>query len=237
MTSTDLFPISQLTQGSDLYLWNPALLTELNPHIFDPSWLELGAKSVSEGGRNAAWFINLNNQSAVLKHYRRGGLMALFNHSYYFWLGRARSRSFHEFNIMRKLLQLGLPVPGVVAAACWRNKGLFYRAALITKRIEGAVPLARSVDLEDWYRAGQTVKLMHQHNVWHADLNVFNIMIDSNRKVWLIDFDNARLGIMSNVEKFRNVDRLHRSVKKVLPFQTSQIWPHFLWGYSGLART
>ena len=237
MTSTDLSPLSQLAQGSDLYLWNPALLSGFKPQIFAPSWHELGAQTVSEGGRNAAWFIQLNNQPAVLKHYRRGGLMALFNQSYYFWLGQARSRSFHEFNIMRKLLLLGLPVPEVVAAACWRKHSLFYRAALITKRIEGAVSLARSVDFEDWYRAGQTVKLMHQHNVWHADLNVFNIMLDSNRKVWLIDFDNARLGMMSNVEKFRNVDRLHRSVKKVLPSQTSQIWPHFLWGYSGLART
>lgn len=229
--------MSRQENGNDLYIWNPTQLPEFDPLFFDPNWHDLGAQSVSDGGRNAAWFIQINSLSAVLKHYRRGGLMALFNRAQYFWLGQTRARSFHEFAVMHQLLQWGLPVPEVVAAACWRHNKVFYRSALITKRIDGAVPLARSVDLEDWYRAGQTVKLMHQHNVWHADLNVFNIMLDADRKVWLIDFDNARLGIMSNAEKLQNIARFQRSIKKVLHFQASKFWPHFLWGYSGISRS
>jgi 3-deoxy-D-manno-octulosonic acid kinase len=236
MISTDPLPISQQTQGTDLYLWNTAQLPALDPQIFDSNSQALGAKSVTDGGRNAAWFIEINGLPAVLKHYRRGGVMALFNRSYYFWLGQARARSFNEFNIMRKMLQLGLPVPEVVAAACWRKSVFFYRAALITKRIEGAIPLARSVDTEDWFKAGQVVKSMHQHNILHADLNVFNIMIDSDHKVWLIDFDQARSGIISHAENLQSISRFHRSVKKVLHFQTNKFWLQFLMGYSGLPR-
>jgi 3-deoxy-D-manno-octulosonic acid kinase len=237
MIASDPLPVLKQVQGSNLYLWNPDQLSELDPHIFDPKFPALNAKSVVDGGRKAAWFVQINDLSAVLKHYRRGGAMAIFNRSHYFWLGQARARSFHEFNIMQKMLQWGLPVPEVIAAACWRSNGLFYRAALITKRIDGAVPLARSVDTEDWFRAGQVVKSMHQHNVLHADLNVFNILLDVDRKIWLIDFDNARTGIISHAEKFQSISRFHRSVKKVLHFQTSKFWLHFIMGYSGVPRT
>lgn len=234
--STDPITMSKLAQGKDLYTWNPTQLQHFDPQIFDPHAPALAAQSVTDGGREAAWFIDIDGLPAVLKFYHRGGLAAYFNRSNYFWLGQARARSFHEFNMMRKLQHLGLPVPDVVAAACWRHHGVLYRAALITKRINGAIPLVRSTDPEDWFKAGRAVRFMHQLEVWHADLNAFNILIDADHKVWLIDFDRARINFISRAEKDQNIARLQRSVKKVLHFQSSEYWLHFVWGYSGISR-
>jgi 3-deoxy-D-manno-octulosonic acid kinase len=236
MKSTDPVTMSKLAQGNNLYLWNPTQLEQFDQHIFDPRTPALTAQNVTEGGRKAAWFIDINGLSCVLKFYQRGGVAAYLNRSNYFWLGQARARSFHEFTVMRKLQQLGLPIPDVVAAACWRHHGMLYRAALITKRIDGAIPLARSTDPEDWFNAGRVVRSMHQLEVWHADLNVFNILLDTDRKVWLIDFDRARINLISRAEKDQNIARLQRSVKKVLHFQADEFWLHFVWGYSGISR-
>lgn len=222
-----------LEQGGALYVWDPQSLPKFAPSMFNLEAPDLAAKRVSEGGRNAAWFINLAGQNAVLKYYQRGGVMAHFNQSYYFWAGRAQVRSLAEFALLQNLYQLGLPVPRVLAAACWRKGVLFYRAAIMTQRIEGATPLAKSAHPKNWFDAGQMVLKMHQHGVWHADLNAFNILLDPQQKVWLIDFDRAQQGVTDSNRLSGNIDRLARSVRKVASAQFNLIWPAFLAGYQG----
>ena len=48
-----------------------------------------------------------------------------------------------------------------------------------------------------------------------ADLNAHNILIQSNEKIFLIDFDKGRLLSQGNAWKTKNLMRLRRSLLKL----------------------
>src|SRR4029453_11025308 len=59
----------------------------------------------------------------VLRHYRRGGLIAKLSQDSYLWTGAARTRSFAEWRLLAELRRRGLRVPAPIAARYVR--GLF----------------------------------------------------------------------------------------------------------------
>ena len=141
----------------------------------------------------------------------------------YVWQGLSRARSFAEFDLMRTLWLAGLPVPRPLAAAVWRGR-FTYRAAILTARIAGATPLSQANRPEIWSNAGRVIAEMHRLGAWHADLNVFNILIDDQAQVWLIDFDRGHLGHLTDAQRADNLSRLLRSVRKVVPELESSCW-------------
>ncbi len=198
---------------------------------FDPQTPCLDAHPVTAGGRAAAWFVRVAGFDAVLRHYRRGGFVAKFIKNRYLWTGFAHTRSSQEFDLLLTLWRFGLPVPRPLGAAAWRS-GLTYRAALLTQRIPHAKPLAQCVDLETWRRAGVAIADMHQMGVWHADLNVYNVLFDDQAKVWLIDFDRGRLmAFLTPAQRARNLSRLLRSLKKLSLTQNHPNWCALVEGY------
>ena len=54
--------------------------------FFDPQTPALEASLVTSGGRAAAWFVRVGAFDAVLRHYRRGGLVAKFVQNRYLWI-------------------------------------------------------------------------------------------------------------------------------------------------------
>lgn len=214
------FDARRLDSDSDPFAW------------FDPSNPQLQAQSVTAGGRQAAWFVNVQGHPAVLRHYRRGGLVARLSRERYLWTGWESSRSFAEFSLMRELGDLGLPVPAPLAAAVWRD-GLTYRAAILVARVPDASTLAACQEANAWEAAGKAIAIMHAKGVWHADLNVHNILIDAQRQAWLIDFDRGRrFEVLSEHKRLGNLDRLHRSIRKVLPEKEAMLWPVLANAYS-----
>lgn len=197
---------------------------------FDPASPSLNAQPVMVGGRAAAWFVKVGPFDAVLRHYRRGGLVAKLIKDRYWWTGIEKTRSCQEFALLQVLWRAGMSVPRPLGAAIWR-KGLFYRAALLTQRIAHAQPLAHGVELETWTRAGVLIAQMHRFGVWHADLNVYNILFDDQHKVWLIDFDRGRLGALSAGQRAENMSRLLRSLKKLSLPQEHDYWRALSEGY------
>jgi 3-deoxy-D-manno-octulosonic acid kinase len=66
---------------------------------------------------------------------------------------------------------------------------------------------------------------MHQLGVWHADLNVYNILFDDQAKVWLIDFDRSRLmAFLTPAQRAQNLSRLLRSLKKLSLTHERECW-------------
>jgi tRNA A-37 threonylcarbamoyl transferase component Bud32 len=61
---------------------------------------------------------------------------------------------------------------------------------------------------------GKTLRLFHAAQVFHADLNAHNILIDANYKAYLIDFDR---GTIRTGESWKpsNLMRLQRSLHKL----------------------
>ena len=212
------------TDRAVIYYDNSLALGDDPDGWFDPLNPELQSEIVQVGGRAAAWYIQLGERACVLRHYRRGGLAARFFFNQYLWTGVTRSRAVTEFLIMQSLYKAGLPVPQPLAAGVWRS-GLSYRAALITARLQGVVPLAHVSVQQAWENAGRAIAKIHHAEIWHADLNVFNVLIDPESCAWLIDFDRARSGYLSPWQRSENLARLLRSVRKVCPEMEQDYWP------------
>ncbi len=192
---------------------------------FDPRDTRLSAIPVGQGGRSAAWFVTIRHLQGVLRQYRRGGLAAKILRTEYVWTGLAKTRAFAEFALLGRMYRAGLPVPQPIAARVFR-KGLFlYEAALLTVRIPDARPLALTTDATLWAQAGREIARMHAFGVWHADLNVYNIMVDAEDQIWLIDFDRSRYGGINQGLRTENLSRLLRSIRKVVPKQEQVGWP------------
>lgn len=141
---------------------------------------------------------------------------------------------------MSRLHALGLPVPMPVAAR-YRRSGLTYSADLLTSLIPDARPLVELLalpgdpDFGVLERVADTIAALHAHQVWHADLNAHNILVDATDKIWLIDFDRAREGVASAAQLAGNLDRLLRSLRKLLPKRAfaavEKVWPQFVARY------
>ncbi len=210
--------VYSLPGGGALWAPDEARKLDLEPSAlqrwFEPQLYGEQAAKVGQGGRQAAWFVQGPFGQAVLRHYRRGGLVARFNESAYLWQGAERTRSWREFQVMSYLHHRGLSVPEVLAAAWWRH-GWWYKAALMTRRLPGVKPLCQALDTASPEAVAREIVRMHQFEVWHADLNAYNILLDANDKVWLIDFDRARRGPLSHSQALDNLQRLRRSLVKV----------------------
>jgi len=205
------------------------------PFLFDPASAQLEAEAVSQGGRRAAWFVQGEFGAGVLRHYRRGGLMARVNADRYFWTGASATRSFAEFDLLRTMLEQGLAVPRPIAAAYWRH-GLSYRAAILIERIPGVQPLVNVLDRACAKAVAEAIYAMHEAGVWHSDLNAYNILLDEAGKVWLIDFDKCRRQDLSLERRQANLLRLRRSLEKVADTAGLLWWDELSRAYALLTR-
>ncbi len=227
--------VKELKVGSAAMRYDAAVIAEPDLQLFDPRYARLQAQPVSEGGRQAAWYVDSGSQQAVLRRYRRGGLVAKISSDRYLWAGLHRVRSFNEFDILRSLYEAGLPVPRPLAAAYWRN-GPTYRAAIMTERIPDVVALASALDVADSEQVAGSIYAMHEHGVWHADLNAYNILLDPEGRAWLIDFDKASQRVLSPERRSANLLRLRRSLAKVAGAAGIRWWEELHRSYAKLTR-
>ncbi len=197
------------------------------------NWLSQGViqsadtvQRVTNGGRGSAWFLQLGDISAVLREYRRGGLVSRINQQTYVGLSRENSRAFQEWALLAKMYVMELPVPRPLAASMCRwpcSSSPFYRAHILVERlanVETLDQLLSQIELsaDQWQVIGETIARFHAMNVYHADLNANNILIDQQGKVFLIDFDKSEIRPAASGRKEgwkdSNLQRLKRSLYK-----------------------
>lgn len=184
-------------------------------------------------GRGVTWFIHYQNKDWVLRHYYRGGMIGKFNKDAYIYSGIEKTRAAREFELLNHMRVLLLPVPKPIAYRVIK-KGLYYKADILTERICNAQDLVtllaeHSVSDSLWKNIGKTIKRFHQHNIYHHDLNIHNILIDNNENVWIIDFDQGEVRSTSNSWKQENMSRLLRSFNKEKNKLTNLRWEESDW--------
>jgi 3-deoxy-D-manno-octulosonic acid kinase len=209
---------------------------------FLPSWFDdcsPQAGYAASAGRGGVRVFDTSIGPLIRRNYLRGGLPRFFTRDRYLWTGADRTRAFAEFRLLSKLRDSGLSVPTPIAARYLR-RGLFYRAALLMRFIPEVRTLADvlertsepSIELD---RIAPVIARLHCHHVWHADLNASNILIDAAQRVWLIDFDRAVDDVTDHRRLAGNLDRLRRSLRKLLPptafARIEAVWPDFLVAY------
>jgi len=186
---------------------------------FDPAyWKERNEVEGEARGRGTTHFVRSGKQQFVLRHYRRGGLVAKALGDRYFWRNEAATRSFAEWQLLYHLHRAGLPVPAPIAAR-YRRQGPFYTADLITERLTDSISLAeqlrmRGIPILGWITIGRCIRAFHDLGVCHPDLNAHNILLVGDDSVYLIDFDRGSLkkpGLWCD----GNLVRLRRSLEKI----------------------
>jgi len=216
--------------GSSYILYDAGIIAEPTLQLFDCDYhtKQQARQNNSAFGKNAGVgrakvvYFSSDNRSLVLKHYFRGGAVSAFSKDCYFGLDIEKSRAFREWRLLKKMAQLGLPVPQAVAAHVKKTL-IFYRADLITVEIKDAKTLAdvlseKNIEAAQWRKIGVCIKLFHENNIYHADLNARNILLAGEvpevGNVYLIDFDNSDFREDSKTWKAANLLRLKRSLLK-----------------------
>ncbi len=226
--------------GGRTVLFDRSVVDDAYNEWFEPRyWRERDRVRGTASGRGSVTFVESNDETWVLRHYHRGGVMARLSDDLYVWQGIERTRAFREWRLLSALFDEGLPVPRPIAARVFR-RGLTYTADLLTVFIEDT----RSVDamlhagesLGDlWQAIGRTVRRFHDHGVDHSDLNVRNILLDGQGRVFLVDFDKG-CQRAAGPWKEGNLQRLQRSLRKTaletgVPYD-EEVWRRIEAGYA-----
>ncbi len=194
--------------------------------IDDPESLCARQTGVMHTGRGRMPVIELvhgADERVLVRKYRRGGLLRFLLPDIFI----SSQRSFNELAVTLAAGQAGIPVAEIVAAVRLRTTGLLYRHYLVSRELRACC------DLPAWLQAGPadddvrvTVRVladlilrMHDSGLYHADLNLKNILVsrDDSRSLCIIDWDKSRQaqGPLVQDARQRNVVRLCRSAEKL----------------------
>ncbi len=170
---------------------------------------------------------SLGNVSFVVRDYCHGGLFGKILRDI-FWNSL---RPLRELSICEAAGKSGIKTSEVIAIVKNRVLGPIYKCRLVSKEITGAIDLmelllnaeknklvARKRQIIN--KTAKAVKEMHGAGIYHADLHLKNILIQSavgKVDVYIIDLDKSRqYEKISLHQRMRNIMRLDRSVGKMI---------------------
>ena len=202
-------------------LYDKSIINQISDERFTANgWLhsEVLTGKLGSAGRGNTLFVGNVPRQFVLRHFVRGGIIGKFVRDKYFWTGEENTRSFAEWRILAKMAEHDLRVPRP-AAARYCRQGTFYTADIITVRIPGVRPLSDVIseaprDVDFWSKLGADIHHFHDVGVYHADMNAYNLQIDEDGELWMLDFDKGRLMQPGSWQQ-QTLDRLHRSLQKI----------------------
>jgi len=207
----------KLAGGAMLY--DASRARNLSGDWFEPKyWAARHELDGTARGRGTVLFIkSRDGKRYVLRHYRRGGLLAGIAGDRYAWRGAESTRPFAEWQLTYSLHRAGLPVPAPIAAR-YCQRGSSYTGDIITERLAVVGSLAEclrtdALALLTWIAIGRCIRRFHDLGVCHADLNAHNVLL-SEDGVYLVDFDRCQLRA-PGMWRDANVVRLRRSLDKI----------------------
>ena len=229
-------------------LYDKAIINQISAQRFTAQgWLHAEAVtgSLRSSGRGNTMFVGNIPCQFVLRHYVRGGLVGKFVRDNYIFSGENRTRCFREWRLLAKLAANNMNVPRP-AAAQYCRRGTFYTADIITVRIPNVMPLSQYIaqnnrDEAFWQSVGAAIQKFHEAGVYHADMNAYNLQIDGDGDLWMLDFDKGSLKEPGRWQQ-ETLSRLHRSLEKILGLEPmlhyrAANWEQLLEGYFAASRS
>jgi tRNA A-37 threonylcarbamoyl transferase component Bud32 len=162
----------------------------------------------------------------ILKHYFRGGLVSRFIQKSYFQpsnISNNQTRPFSELRILEELAANNVSVLHPLVAGIKRSNYFFYQGLLLTEELNDVLNLSEVVGqgvpskiYQLAYKVGVEAKKMLNLQIFHRDLHPANVLVSSDEKIVLCDFDGAvRFNQESaNFYRQRLIERWHRAVLK-----------------------
>lgn len=199
-----------------------------------------GADTLTGGREPHPVVVLPTGEKAVVRRYRRGGLVRHVNGSRYF----GGNRAFDELRATEHARAGGVRTARVFAAV-ERPRAVGYTAMLGTLLISGATDAAawlgahaddaeaRAAMLRE---AGRQIGRMHAAGVSHPDVNLRNLLVadaEGGAEVWLLDFDKARVhdGAVPDARRRHDLRRLARSARKLGAAVATAEWAALADGY------
>ena len=229
-------------------LYDKAIINQISDERFTPEgWLhaEVLTGSLRSGGRGNTMFVGNVPRQFVLRHYQRGGLLGKLVRDTYMFSGEDLTRPFMEWRLLDKLAANNMNVPRPAAARFCR-RGTFYTADLITVRIPDVVSLSQYIAAHErdetfWQSVGAAIWKFHEAGVYHADMNAYNVQVDKDGDIWMLDFDKGALKSPGPWQQ-KTLNRLYRSLRKVLDLDPrlhfrAANWEQLLQGYFNAAKS
>lgn len=235
-----LAPVQVRREGAATVWFDPVRVTDPAAPLFEPP-ADASVALATGSGRGQAHRIALAQGEGVLRHYRRGGLMARLSDDRYRQVPAERGRAMAEYALLRRMRTWGLPVPAPVAArqVC---HGLTYSADIVVALIPDTRNVAQALTAaplssQAWRTLGAAIRRLHNHQVFHSDLNCHNLLLDAQGRAWIVDFDKCAVQAGQDW-KAQNLERLRRSLRKEQGRRPSfhwdeARWPDLLQGYAG----
>lgn len=226
-----LTPVGQITSGGESIWYDPAQVAGDARSLFtaptDPA-----AVLATGSGRGQALRRPLDSGEGVLRHYRRGGLMARLSKDRFIAQPTHDSRAMREYALLRLMRAWQLPVPAPVAARQSRSAWT-YTADIVVAMIPGTRNVAEclsqsALDAAAWRTLGTAIRRLHDRQVFHSDLNCHNLLLDGQGQAWIVDFDKC--AVRSGQEwKAANLERLLRSLRKEQTRRPGFHWQEERW--------
>jgi len=229
-------------------LYDKAIINQITADRFTAAgWphAELLTGPLRSAGRGNTMYVGNVPRQFVLRHYVRGGLVGKLVRDLYVFSGEDKTRAFLEWRLLDKLASHNLRVPRP-AAARYCRRGTFYTADIITVRIPGVKALSEYIADNDvgeafWRSVGASIQSFHERGVYHDDMNAYNLQIDQDGELWMLDFDKGALRPPGHWQQ-QTLDRLHRSLRKIvgldptINFRAAN-WEQLLEGYFNASRS
>jgi 3-deoxy-D-manno-octulosonic acid kinase len=205
-------------------------------------WQQQSLITGSAQGRGTTWFIQLHKLEAALRHYRRGGIFGKLVKDHYLYTSLEQTRSYQEFCLLQQLRKAGVNVPRPIAAQVIKRT-FCYQADLLSEKVPNAQDLVDVLSFDAisvllYKKIGAQIRKMHNCQVNHTDLNIHNILLDSDENIWIIDFDKCYQVELSKSPRWKdaNLERLLRSFEKEfvrggIHWNKDQDWSALLAGY------
>lgn len=220
--------------------FEPYLCQEDFSHLLEPG-------SGLYGREKLARVVLDHGQTALVRVYCHGGIARRLTGYYFFsW----PPRPFKELSVTEEARQRGIATLEVLGARVERIWGPFYRGWLMTRELEESDHFWAALQDSRYGKeerpgllrsVAECVREMHRLGLFHADLNLKNILIRREFgavKSTVIDLDKAKLFpcAVPGRGAQKNLRRLLRSVRKLDPsrrYFSVADWELFVRYYAG----
>ena len=210
--------------------WAGAVQAALAP--LHQAWEKIRLRTFTARGRAGIVSIPLNDGEPpmMVRRYVHGGLLARVTRDLY--LGP--ERALDELEVAEAAHSGGVRTTTAIGVLCRKVRGPLWRIAFLSREVADSEDMihyccrltdypAETAALEKRgviREAARQIRRMHDIGILHGDLHLKNLLLQRQAsetpKVYVIDFDRAKLGSEATLDqRFRNLDRLARSVRKI----------------------
>ncbi len=200
--------LTALKHKNNIIFINPEYKETLIKHVLN-NFKGLSPIS-SHKGRVDQMIYEVNKERLIVKKCKRGGAVSWLG-----WIHTSPKKVLNEITMNQMFRKAGLNVPEIVAAKVTWYLALF-KMMIIEREVQGKtlydMAKERPLPVELVRNLATDIKKLHEAGIAHGDLNLKNILISPDLKIFFVDLSAAS----TSKNGIGEIARLNRSCEKLL---------------------